>query len=81
MKLKYDSETDTLYIELSNNISAESSEIQTGIVAGFDSNNHIVGIEIENASKILDFSNFSIEISFTQIMQLQNKFERVKQVA
>ncbi len=81
MKLKYYSETDTLYIELSNNISAESSEIQTGIVADFDSNNNIVGIEIENASKILDFSNFSIEIPFTQIMQLQNKFERVKQVA
>jgi uncharacterized protein YuzE len=54
MKLHYYPETDSLYIELNPNSSADSRIIAEGVVADFDENGNIVGIDIDHASDKLD---------------------------
>ena len=54
MKLNYDAETDSLYIDLNERISVDSLEVAPGIVVDFDEDGQAVGIDIEHASKILD---------------------------
>ncbi|MBM4337938.1 MAG: DUF2283 domain-containing protein [Deltaproteobacteria bacterium] len=51
MKLNYYPETDSLYIDLSQKTSMESKEISEGIVLDYDAEGHLVGIDIDNASK------------------------------
>jgi uncharacterized protein YuzE len=51
MKLSYYSETDSLYIDLSERVSVESREISTGIVLDYDADGNLVGIDIDNASE------------------------------
>ena len=51
MKLNYYSETDTLYIDLSEKTSVESKEISKGVVLDYDADGNLVGIDIDNASK------------------------------
>jgi uncharacterized protein YuzE len=68
MKLTYFKETDTLYIDLSSSKSNESIEIDEGLVADIDESGHITGIEIEHASHVIDFSNFSVEIPFKELL-------------
>jgi len=50
MKVKYYKETDSLYIDLSDNASMESTEISEGIVLDYDASGKLVGIDIDNAS-------------------------------
>ena len=50
MKLNYYPETDSLYIDLSEQSSAESKEISEGIVLDYDDKGRLVGIDIDNAS-------------------------------
>lgn len=54
MKLNYYPETDSLYIDLSSKTSVSSEEISNGIVLDFDIDGNIVGLDIDQASKILD---------------------------
>ena len=51
MKVKYDKETDILYIKLSEDKVAESDERRKGIILDYSEENLLVGIEILNASK------------------------------
>lgn len=51
MKLNYYPETDSLYIDLSEETSVESKEISEGVVLDYDETGHLVGIDIDNASK------------------------------
>ncbi|GIX28843.1 MAG: hypothetical protein KatS3mg123_2724 [Burkholderiales bacterium] len=51
MKLSYYADTDSLYIDLSEQPSAESREISEGVVLDYDANGNLVGIDIDNASK------------------------------
>lgn len=51
MKLNYYPETDSLYIDLSERPSVESREISEGVVLDYDSDGHLVGIDIDNASR------------------------------
>lgn len=51
MKLNYHAETDSLYIDLSEQPSAESREISEGVVLNYDAKGNLVGIDIDNASK------------------------------
>lgn len=60
MKLKYYSETDSLYIELSSNPSAESNEVSEGIVLDYDASGKIVGIDIDNASSNIDMQEITL---------------------
>ena len=50
MKLNYYPETDSLYINLSEQPSVESQEISEGILLDYDANGRLVGIDIDNAS-------------------------------
>jgi len=51
MKLHYYSETDSLYIDLADRPSAESVEVRPGVVIDMDANGHVVGIDIDQASR------------------------------
>jgi len=51
MKLNYYKDTDSLYIDLSSQPSAESREISEGVILDFDAKGNIVGIDIDNASR------------------------------
>jgi len=50
MKLNYYPETDSLYIDLSEQVSVESREISEGVVLDYDVQGNLVGIDIDNAS-------------------------------
>ena len=54
MKLHYYPETDSLYIDLNSRPSVDSREIVDGLVADFDGDGNVVGLDIEHASKKLD---------------------------
>ena len=60
MKLNYYAETDSLYIDLSEQASAETVEISQGVNIDFDSSGEIVGIDIDNASKVLNLKELNI---------------------
>ncbi|MFH0341322.1 MAG: DUF2283 domain-containing protein [Chromatiales bacterium] len=50
MKLNYYADTDSLYIDLSEEPSVESREISEGVVVDYDAKGNLVGIDIDNAS-------------------------------
>jgi len=50
MKMKYYKDTDSLYIDLSENPSAESKQVSEGIVLDYDAAGNLVGIDIDNAT-------------------------------
>ena len=54
MKLSYFADTDSLYIDLSEEPSVESREISEGVVLDYNAAGHLVGIDIDNASTKLD---------------------------
>jgi uncharacterized protein YuzE len=56
MKLHYYPETDSLYIELKGSAGAEVREIVEGLVADFDAEGNVVGLDIDHASRKLDLS-------------------------
>ena len=61
MKLHYYADTDSLYIDLAERTSTDSLEVSPGVVIDLDSENRIVGIDIEDASKIVDISRLEAE--------------------
>ncbi|MBU1822482.1 MAG: DUF2283 domain-containing protein, partial [Bacteroidetes bacterium] len=54
MKIKYDKETDILYIKLNDLPIDESDEDRKGIILDYAVDGQLVGIEILNASKSMD---------------------------
>ncbi len=50
MKLNYYPETDSLYIDLSEQTSVESREISERVVLDYDARGNLVGIDIDNVS-------------------------------
>jgi uncharacterized protein YuzE len=58
MKLIYDPQTDSLYIEFSERGSAESIEVSEGVVLDYDEDGRLVGMDIEHASKRADLSKW-----------------------
>ncbi len=61
MKLHYYQETDSLYSDLSDKASADSREAAPGVVLDFDAEGHVVGIDIDHASTIVDLSRLEAE--------------------
>lgn len=51
MKLNYFPETDSLYIDLSNEPSVDTREISEGVQLDYDAKGNLVGIDIDNASR------------------------------
>jgi len=60
VKLSYDRETDSLYIELTPRASADSREVADGIVLDFDADGRLVGIDIDHASQVVDLSRLNV---------------------
>ena len=56
MKLHYYPEIDSLYIELQPGVSIETREVSSDVVADFDAAGHVVGLDIDHASKHLDLT-------------------------
>ena len=61
MIFEYSSDTDMLYIKLTDASSADSEEIAPGIVLDFDEQNQVVGVEIEDAGKRIDLSRLELK--------------------
>ena len=60
MKLNYYSDTDSLYIDLSEQPSVESREISEGIVLDYDAAGNLVGIDIDNASRKVELKKLTL---------------------
>lgn len=60
MMLKYYSDTDSLYIDLSEKPSVESREVSEGIVLDYDAQGNLVGIDIDNASKKVQLKELTL---------------------
>jgi uncharacterized protein YuzE len=56
MKLHYDPDTDSLYIDLNARPGADAQEIADGLVIDFDAEGRPIGIDIQHASHNLDLS-------------------------
>ena len=61
MKFHYYSDTDSLYIDLSERASVDSQEIAPGVVLDFDVDSHLVGIDIDHASQFVDLYSLEAE--------------------
>ena len=61
MKLNHYPDTDSPYIALSPNPSADSNEVAEGVVLDFDADGRLVGIDIDNASHKLDLHELTTE--------------------
>jgi len=56
MTFHYYSDTDSLYIDLAARPSVDSREVAPGVVLDFDAAGALVGIDIDQASRIVDLS-------------------------
>ena len=56
MKLFYDPDTDSLYIDLNARSGADAREVVDGLIVDLDANGRPVGIDIQHASRDLDLS-------------------------
>jgi uncharacterized protein YuzE len=56
MRFHYYPETDSLYIDLSERESVDSLEVAPGVVLDFDIKGHLVGIDIDRASQVVNLS-------------------------
>ncbi len=56
MRFHFYPETDSLYIDLSEKTSVDSLEVAPGVVLDFDAEGHLVGIDIDHASKVVSLS-------------------------
>jgi len=60
MRLNYYPDTDSLYIDLSGKVGADSKEISEGVILDYDVDGNIVGIDIDNASKKVDMKELLV---------------------
>ena len=67
MKLTYYPDTDSLYIDLSEQPSVDSQEISEGIVLDYDASGNLVGIDIDNASKKVQLKELTLSKLPTEI--------------
>jgi len=56
MKIQYYPETDSLYIDLTQKMSANSKELENGVVLDFDDQGDLVGIDVDWAAKKIDLT-------------------------
>jgi uncharacterized protein YuzE len=60
MKISYYPDTDSLYIDLLEQPSAESREISEGVVLDYDAGGRLVGIDIDNASRKVELKKLTL---------------------
>ena len=57
MQLRYYPETDMMYVAFREKASVDSQEVSPGLVADYDEEGNVVGIEVEDASQRADLSS------------------------
>lgn len=62
MKVQYFPEDDMLYIDLADRPSEESEAIAPGVVADFDADGNLVGLEVERASQRFNLRDVEAEV-------------------
>jgi len=72
MKFHYYPETDSLYIDLSEKASADSREVAPGVVLDFDAEGQLVGIDIDQASRIANLSRLEAQALPIQQLSVTN---------
>ena len=73
MKFQYYPETDSLYIDLSSKVATDSQEAAPGVVLDFDADGHLVGIDIDHASQIVDLSRLEAKALPVTTLSLSQK--------
>lgn len=61
MTLNYYPESDSLYIDFSERSSVQSREVAPGVVADFDEEGRLVGLDIDHASKVVNLRELKAE--------------------
>lgn len=61
MKIEYFPETDSLYIDLAERPGSDTIEVGNGIVLDIDTDGHLVGIDIDQASKHLELGRLNLK--------------------
>jgi uncharacterized protein YuzE len=61
MKLNYFAETDSLYIDLSEQPSVQSREISEGVVLDYDAQGNLVGVDIDHANSKVDLKQLVLD--------------------
>ena len=70
MKFHYYPDTDSLYIELSEKPSADSTEVAPGVILDLDEEGQLVGIDIDHASQITNLSTLEAKSLPVQTLTL-----------
>ena len=70
MKFHYYPDTDSLYIDLSEKPSTDSTEVAPAIILDFDENGQLVGIDIDHASKVANLSTLEAKSLPVQTLTL-----------
>ena len=70
MKLNDHRDTDSLYIDLSEQTSVESREISEGVVLDYDAEGNLVSIDIDNAST-------KVAMQRLVVNRMPGEFERI----
>ncbi len=60
MRLNYYPGTDSLYIDLSERVSAKSWEISEGVILDYDAEGRLVGIDIDHASEKVELKKLTL---------------------
>ena len=60
MKLTYYPDTDSLYIDLSEQPSTDSQEVAGGLVLDYDASGNLIGIDIDNASQKVQLKELTL---------------------
>jgi uncharacterized protein YuzE len=61
VRFHYYPETDSLYIDLTETPSADSREVAPGVVLDFGADGRLVGIDVDQASKFVNFTHLEAE--------------------
>jgi uncharacterized protein YuzE len=70
MKLTYYPDTDSLYIDLSEQPSVDSQEVSEGIVLDYDASGNLVGIDIDNASQKVQLKELTLSKLPTEVQTI-----------
>ena len=61
MKIRYYTDTDTAYLEFSENAASETRDINEDVLIDLDQNGNLVGITIEHAKAKANIAEFSYQ--------------------
>jgi uncharacterized protein YuzE len=61
VKFQYYPDTDSLYIDLADRASSETREVAPGVNLDFDFGGQLVGIDIDQASRVVNLSRLEAE--------------------